>query len=328
MNVIDPAGVKTVAVIGAGTIGASWAAFFLARGLTVQASDPGPGRDGFIGDYVRNAWPALRRLGMADEDSPAAALARLSFDPNPVAVLRGADFVQESAPEREELKRDLIERIDAALPPDRVIASSTSGFGVSVLQGGMARPERLVIGHPFNPPHLIPLVEVVGGGRTAPEAVRWALDFYRRLGKQPIHVRKEVPGHLANRLQVALLREAVHLVDQGVASVADVDAAIAYGPGLRWAIMGPYLTFHLAGGAGGIAHWADHLGPATQAWWDDLGSPRLTAAIRDKLVEGVAEEVGGRTIEDLASERDACLLDILESVQRNRTARDGEGRNS
>lgn len=239
MPLIEISNVRTIAVVGCGTIGASWAAWFLGHGYTVRASDPDPARDAFIRDYTRNAWPALVRLGAANAAGPDAALARLSFDVDPVRAVTGCDFVQESALEREDLKQALLARLDKALPANVVISSSTSGFMPSVLQQDMGTPERLVVGHPFNPPHLVPLVEVIGGRRTAPATVTWAIDFYRHIGKHPIRIEKEVAGHVANRLQAAIWREAVHLVNEGVASVADVDAAIAYGPGLRWAIMGP-----------------------------------------------------------------------------------------
>lgn len=307
-----PDRVATVAVIGAGTIGASWTSWFLARGSAVRVSDPDPRRDAFVRGYVTAAWPALSRIGAARDAEAGAGLARLSFHAEVEGAVEGADFVQENASERLDLKQSLLARIDAGLAPDRVIASSTSGFGASALQRDMAHPGRLVIGHPFNPPHLIPLVEVVSGERTEEEAVAWALAFYRAVGKRPIRVRTEVPGHLANRLQAALWREAVHLVAEGVASVEDVDAAIAYGPGLRWALMGPHLTFHLGGGEGGMRHFVDHLGPPMEGWWASLGRPHLTPEVKDMLVAGVADEAAGRSFETLVSERDRRLLDLLD----------------
>lgn len=314
MAFLPPVSVKTVATIGLGAIGASWAAWFLARGYSVRGSDADPERGDFVRRYVRNAWSALSELGHTTEDSAEAALARFSFHAGPEEAALGADFVQESAPERQDVKTDLLARIDAALPSDRVIATSTSGFGVSVIGGAMKYPERLVVGHPFNPPHLIPLVEVVGGALTAPEAIETAMTFYAQTGKRPIHIRKEVSGHLANRLQAALWREAVHCVAEGVASVADVDAAIAYGPGLRWALMGPNLTFHLAGGEGGMRHFLAHLGPPVQSWWGDLGQPALTPDVAKQLIDGVDEEIGERSFADLTRERDAKLIRVLKAV--------------
>ena len=300
--------VRRVAVIGTGTIGASWAAYFLARGLSVTASDPAPQAEGRLRRFVDRAWPVLTRLGASH---PAPPHDLLNFHPEPEAAAADADFVQESGPEREEIKHALLPRIDAVLPPETVIASSSSGLLISRLSAGCRHPERCVIGHPFNPPHLIPLVEVVGGERTAPAAIENALAFYRAIGKRPIHIRREVKGHVANRLQAALWREAVHLVATGVASVADVDVAISEGPGLRWALMGPHLTFHLAGGDGGMPHFLDQLGPPLESWWDDLGRPRLTQEVRDALTVGVAAEAAGRDIATLATERDRFLLDLL-----------------
>jgi carnitine 3-dehydrogenase len=306
---------KHVAVIGAGTIGASWAAYFLSRGLSVTASDPAPEGERFLRNYVANAWPTLTRLGLASGASPE----RVDFERDPVKAVEGADFVQESSPEREDMKIELFERIDRALPPNVILASSSSGLLISRITERCRHPERCVIGHPFNPPHVIPLVEVVGGARTAPETVERAIAFYRDIGKYPIHVRKEVTGHLVNRLQAALWREAVHLVAEGVATVADVDAGIAYGPGLRWAIMGPHLTFHLAGGVGGMTHFMPHLAvPMAQEWWPALGNPELTPALQKKIIDGVADEAAGRDIPTLAAERDKCLIAILEALKQAR----------
>lgn len=312
MTFLSPSAISTIAVVGAGTIGASWTAWFLARNCSVRVTDPDAARAAFVRDYVTAAWPALARIGATREADPAAALERLSFHSELEDAVGGAQFVQENAFERLDLKQGLLARVDAALAPECVIASSTSGFGASQLQERMANPARLVIGHPFNPPHLIPLVEIVGGRATDPAAVTWALEFYRAIGKRPIHIRKEIPAHLANRLQVALWREAVHLVASGVASVEDVDAAIAYGPGLRWALMGPHLTFHLGGGAGGMRHFVDHLGPPISGWWEDLGKPELTPEIKDMLVAGVDEAIAGRSFEALVAERDLKLLALLD----------------
>ncbi|MBR0659621.1 3-hydroxyacyl-CoA dehydrogenase NAD-binding domain-containing protein [Neoroseomonas oryzicola] len=299
--------IKRVAVIGAGTIGASWAAYFLSRGLAVSASDPSPGAPDLLRRMIADAWPILMQLGGKPDADPTA----WTFDADPAKAAAGCDFVQESAPERLEIKQDLLARIDGALPADVVIASSTSGLLASRLSERCAHPERVVIGHPFNPPHLIPLVEVVGGAKGSPEAVQAAMQFYRAIGKHPIEIRKEVPGHLANRLQAAIWREAVHLVAEGVATVADVDAAISEGPGLRWALMGPHTTFHLAGGEGGIEHFLHHLMPAVTSWWKDLGEPDIDAVVQRMLVEGVAEATGGATTTDLARRRDAALVRLL-----------------
>ncbi len=304
--------VTKVAVIGAGTIGASWAAYFLSRGLDVTASDPAPNAEAFARGYVTNAWPTLQKLGGV---AAGASPERLRFERDPQKAVAGAAFVQESGPEREDMKIALFAELDAVLPPDAIIASSSSGLLISRIQSKCRHPERCVLGHPFNPPHLIPLVEVVGGKATSPQTIEKTLAFYRAIGKHPIHIKKEVSGHVANRLQAALWREAVHLVASGVASVADVDAAITYGPGLRWPIYGPHLTFHLAGGIGGMEHFMKHLLVPMQSWWDDLGDPEMTAEVQRRIVEGVAEEAGGRSIAELAARRDRALIAILEALK-------------
>lgn len=304
--------VTKVAVIGAGTIGASWAAYFLSRGLDVTASDPAPEAEAFARDYVANAWPTLQKLGAV---VAGAMPERLRFERDPKQAVAGAAFVQESGPEREDVKIALFAELDAALPPEAIIASSSSGLLISRIQSKCRHPERCALGHPFNPPHLIPLVEVVGGKETSPQAIERTLAFYRTIGKHPIHIKKEVGGHVANRLQAALWREAVHLVASGVASVADVDAAITYGPGLRWPIYGPHLTFHLAGGVGGMEHFLKHLLVPMQSWWNDLGNPAMTAEVQRRIVEGVAEAAAGRSIAELATRRDRALIAILDALK-------------
>jgi len=313
MNSVNGAQIGRVAVIGAGTIGASWTACFLSRGLEVVVSDPMPAARDLVARMIEDAWPILQELGAPAGADPT----RWRFEPDPAAAVAGVDFVQENGPERYEVKQPLLQRLDTVLPAETVIASSSSGLLVSRLSEGLRFPGRVVIGHPFNPPHLIPLVEVVGGSTADPAAVETAMGFYRAIGKHPILIRKEVPGHLANRLQAALWREAVHLVAEGVASVADVDAAISEGPGLRWALMGPHATFHLGGGAGGMAHFLDHIGPAVEGWWTGMGTPSLTPEVRRKLVSGVDDEVAGRSIAELARERDAALARLLRARRRS-----------
>ena len=309
----DPAEVDRVAVLGASTIGASWTAQFLARGLSVAVYDPAPDCATRVREFVAAAWPTLERLGLSAGADPT----RVIFHDDPAAAVEGAALVQENGPENLDVKRALFAGIDAALAPETVVASSTSGFMPSELQAGRRGPERYVVGHPFNPPHLIPLVEVVGGRATDPAVVDWTADFYTALGKRPIRIRREVPGHVANRMQVALYREAIHLVLEDVASIEDVDAAIAYGPGLRWALMGPHMAHHLAGGRGGLRHLLEHIGPGIERWWNDLGRPDLTPAAIDRLVEafGQAET---RPIPQLEAERDALLVALLETLQDTR----------
>lgn len=299
--------VKRVAVVATGVIGASWAAYFLAQGLDVEATDPAEGAEQRLRDAVGRHWPALEQQGLA----PGASMARLRFHARLEDAVAQADFVQENGPEREDFKADLMRRIDAAAPPHAIVASSSSGLSVSAMQARCAWPERIVLGHPFNPPHMIPLVEVGGGGKTSPEAVAAAMAFYTAIGKRPIHVRREILGHIANRLQAALWREAFHLVNEGVASVADIDTAIAQGPGLRWALMGPFMNLHLSGGDGGMAHLLAHLGGPIEGWWDDLGAPRMTPELQRRVVEGVDQALGGRTQAELAQARDALLIGLL-----------------
>ena len=310
----EPQRVERVAVLGAGTIGASWAAQFLAAGMDVVVHDPAPDTENFVRGFVDRAWPALERLRLA----PGADPRRIAFEAEPGDAVRNAHFVQESVPESLDVKRALYERMEAGLPPDAVVASSTSGIMPSDLQAGRQGPERYLVGHPFNPPHLIPLVEVVGGKATDPAVVRWAAGLYESMGKRPIVIKKEVPGHVANRMQVALYREAIHLVLEGVARIEDVDAAIAYGPGPRWALMGPHMQHHLAGGVGGIRHHLEHIGPGMQRWWDDLGAPRMSQDVIDRIVDAF-EATNPPAIETLAAERDALQVSLLETLSRMRS---------
>ena len=307
--------VQRVAVVGTGVIGASWVAYFLARGLDVTATDPADGAEERLRAAVARHWPTLQAMGLAAGASPD----RLRFCARLEDAVADADFVQENGPERVDLKTALYARMDAAAPPTALLASSSSGLAVSAMQSGCRHPERVVLGHPFNPPHLIPLVEVGGGAHTAPEAVARAMDFYTAIGKKPIHVQREIKGHIANRLQAALWREAFHLVDQGVASVADIDTAIAHGPGLRWALMGPFLNLHLSGGAGGIAHLLDHLGGPIESWWQDLGAPTMHAALKARIAAGVSETLAGRSEAELERARDQLLMDLMAAKAHNRT---------
>jgi len=301
--------ITCIGVIGTGVIGASWAAYFLARGFDVSACDPMPGAEDKLRAAVRAHWPILARMGLADGAAPE----RLRFSSDLATALAGVDFVQENGPEREDLKLALFRDMDALLPAHAILASSSSGLLMSRVQEACIHPQRVVLGHPFNPPHMIPLVEVIGGALTSPETVERAMAFYAAIGKRPIHVRKEVPGHIANRLQAALWREAFHLVERGVATVADVDAAIAYGPGLRWALMGPFMNLHLSGGEGGIRHMLDHLGAPIESWWADLGTPAITEALKQQLAAGVEAALAGRDSAQLAPARDALLAGLIEA---------------
>src|SRR6187551_1483147 len=300
---------KRISVIGAGTIGASWAAYFLARGFEVAAYDPAPNGEDFARRFIDNAWPTLEKLKAVQ---PGADRKRFSFFKDPAAAAKGAAFVQESGPEREDVKIELFAAIDGAAPADSVIASSSSGLLISRVTTKCKHPERCVIAHPFNPPHLIPLVEIVGGAKTSEATIRRANEFYTSIGQRTVRVNKEMPGHVANRLQAALSREIYYLVAEGVVSAADVDAALCWGPGLRWGVMGNMMLNHLGGGPGGIEHFFQQFtGPMT-AWWKTLGSPVLTPEVQKKLIDSVHAEVGSRSVDELAAERDEILLGLRE----------------
>jgi len=300
--------IRRIALIGTGVIGASWAALYLAKGLDVTATDVAPDAETKLRAFIDDAWPALEELGLA----PTASRDRLRFEPDLAAAVAGADLVQENGPERIDFKRELYSKLDVLLPATTLIASSSSGLTMSEIQKACGNhPERCLIAHPFNPPHLVPLVELVGGALTSEVTIARAATFYDGLGKKTVRLNKEVPGHVANRLAAALLREVMYLVDQDVISVADIDAAVCYGPGLRWGVMGPMLLYHLGGGAGGIDHWFNQFtGPIT-AWWEALGDPKITPQMRAKVTEGVMAEVGDRSLEALAGQRDRELMGLL-----------------
>jgi 3-hydroxyacyl-CoA dehydrogenase len=300
---------RRVAVVGTGVIGAGWAALLLAHGHDVVAHDPAAGAADRLRDAVAGAWPVLTRLGLA----PGASPDRLTVVDTVGAAVGEADFVQESGPEDPATKAALLAEVDAAAPEHVVVASSSSGLMPSVLQEMAPRaPGRVLVGHPFAPAHLVPLVEVVPGRASTAAAVETAIALYRSLGKRPVLVRREVPGHVTNRLQAALWREAYSLVERGVATVADIDTAISNGPGLRWALLGPLVGQHLSGGAGGLARTLEHLGPPAQEWMDDLGAPQLTPDLVARLVRGVDDELAGVDQAEMVAERDALLVELLE----------------
>jgi len=305
----DTKSIRRITVVGTGVIGASWTALFLARGLQVVATDVAPNAEAALRKFVDTAWPALKRLGL----SPGASQSSLKFTASLPEALAGADLVQENGPERIDFKQKFYRQLDELLPAETIIASSSSGLTMSEIQlGAVSHPERCVIAHPFNPPHLIPLVEIVGGAKTSEETIRRASDFYASIGQRPVRLNKEMPGHVANRLQAALGREVYYLVAEGVISAADVDTALCWGPGLRWGIMGNMMLNHLGGGRGGIEHFFQQFtGPMT-AWWKTLGSPVLTPELQNKLIESVHAEVGSRSIEELEAERDELLLQLIE----------------
>jgi len=304
--------VRRVAVLGCGTIGASWTAYFLARGYDVTAWDPAEGWRERLRAFVDNAMPQLEAVGSA-----VGRPGRLDMVDTPEAAVDGVDFVQENATERAPIKTALFARIDPALRGDAILATSTSGLILSDLVDGVASAPRFVVGHPFNPPHLIPLVEIVASKVTDPAAADWAHGFYAHIGKHPIRVRKEVPGHLANRLQAALWREAFNAVADDLASVEDVNAAIAQGPGLRYALMGPHMIFNLTGGKGGIRAAMDQFGPPMEAWWTTMQRTPSFADpdLRARLIEGIEREMAGRSMADLERERDQRLILLLKMLR-------------
>jgi 3-hydroxyacyl-CoA dehydrogenase len=303
--------IQHITVIGSGSIGASWAALFLAQGLTVTAFDINPAAEATLRKLVTNALPVLESLGLLK--SPFASSDKIIFTTDLATALKHADFVQENGPERLDLKQKLFNDMAALVRPDTIIATSSSGLTCTSIQSGMtagSHPERILVGHPFNPPHLIPLVEVVGGEQTAAETIERTMAFYTAIGKKAVHVKKEVVGHIANRLQAALTREMLHMVQNDICSIADIDDAMAYGPGLRWGIMGPNTLFHLAGGEQGAQHMANHLlGPLT-TWWAQK-DPVLDDELRRKWVEGTMAAVAERKFDDLVTQRDAELVKLL-----------------
>src|SRR6516164_1377266 len=274
MSVNKP--IRRIAVVGTGVIGASWAAYYLSRGFDVVATDPAPNAEANLRKYVENAWPALARAGLPAGSSRE----RLTFTASMSRALAEADLVQENAPERPDFKVKLFAEMDQAAPPDAILASSSSGITMDVMQSDCKHPERCVIGHPFNPPHVIPLVEVVGGAKTSEEVIERTMRFYASIGKKPIRLHKALPGHAANRLQAAVYKEVLSLIQQGVLSVADADIAVCYGPGLRWGVMGPSLQWHLGGGTGGIRHFMDHLMDPLVGLMKALGTPDVTPELK------------------------------------------------
>lgn len=307
---------KTAAVLGCGVIGSSWAALFLAGGFKVDAYDPAPDAKAHLLKYIENCWPTLYALGFAAQPD----LSQLHFHDDAASAVKQADFIQENVPERLELKHALFAQIEPHLKPQAIVASSASGLMLKEMQAGWQNPSRLILGHPFNPPHLIPLVELLANDRTDDDVLPGAEAFYKQLGKVTIRVQKEVPAHVANRLQAALWREAISLVENGVATVDDVDKAVWAGPGLRWAAMGPHQLFHLGAGTGGMREFCERYGDSFHRWWDDLGSVELKADVIDQLVNGVTEKSSdsndtqqSHTIE--STQRDDLIVAMLQATR-------------
>jgi carnitine 3-dehydrogenase len=302
--------IRTVGLVGGGVIGGGWAARCLAHGLDVVAWDPGAGAESRMRAKIDIAWPALARLGLAAGADPA----RLRFVARVEEAVEAADFVQESAPENEDLKRRLFAQLDAAARPEVLIASSSSGLLPTRFASDCKHPERVLVGHPFNPVYLLPLVEVLGGEKTAEDSLVAASAFYRGIGMRPLRVRTEIPGYISDRLQEALWREILHMVAEGVATTDELDDAVRFGPGLRWAFMGTCMIFHMAGGDEGMRHMLRQFGPALKLPWTKLEAPELTDELIDRMVEGTQKQAGTRSIADLEKYRDDALISVMEAV--------------
>ncbi|WP_244851770.1 L-carnitine dehydrogenase [Caballeronia sp. SL2Y3] len=302
--------VKQFAALGVGVIGSGWVSRALAHGLDVTVWDPAPNAEAVVRANVSNAWPALERVGLA----AGASQQRLRVVSSVEECVANADFIQESAPEREDLKLALHERVSRAAKPEAIIASSTSGLLPSDFYASAVRPERCVVGHPFNPVYLLPLVEVLGGGSTSEESIDAAMTFYASIGMRPLRVRAEVPGFIADRLLEALWREALHLVNEGVATTGEIDDAIRYGAGIRWSFMGTFLTYTLAGGEAGMRHFMQQFGPALELPWTKLVAPELTDELIDRVVDGTAKQTKGRSVKDLERYRDDCITSVIAAI--------------
>jgi carnitine 3-dehydrogenase len=302
------ANIRNVAIVGTGLIGASWAAQYLASGFDVIATDPAPDAEAKLRKWVDEAWELLQRIGLAS----GASRDRLTFSADLKEAVSKADFVQESVPERLVLKAKVFAQMDEVAPPETILASSASGITMDAIQSSCKyHPERCVIGHPFNPPHIIPLVEVVGGAKTSERVIEEAVSFYASIGKKPIRLHKAVPGHVGNRLQAALYREILHLIQQGVVSVEDADAAVSYGLGLRWGVMGPSLQWHLAGGAGGIQHFVKQFMQGFAGLMEKLEMPNVTPELMQTIIDGVLKEANGQSVEQLAEAENKIVLELL-----------------
>jgi carnitine 3-dehydrogenase len=309
--------IHSVGLVGAGVIGSGWAARCLAQGLDVIVTDPGPGAEERLQARVNNAWPALQKLGLM----PGANRNRLRFTSDLAEVCQSAHFIQESIPEQEELKRRLHRQMDALTPPEVVIASSSSGLLPTRIQADCQLPGRIVIGHPFNPVYLLPLVEVVGGEKTLDASLEKAVSFYRKIGMYPLIVRNEIEGYISDRLQEALWREALHLVNDGIATTREIDDAVIYGPGLRWAIMGTCLSFHLAGGDDdGMRHMLEQFGPTLKLPWTKLDAPELTDRLIERMVTGTQQQAAGKSVTELEQLRDDCLIGIMQTLRQHNYA--------
>lgn len=304
-------GIKNVTVVGTGVIGNGWIARFLANGFDVIAYDPAEGAQERTKKAIAQAWPSLEKLGLAE----GAEQGRVTFKETIEEAVHEADWIQENVPEREALKKSVLAEIDRYAKPEAIIGSSTSGIVPSTLQEGLQHPQRLIVAHPFNPVYILPLVELVGGKQTDAAKIERAKLFFEEIGMKPLIIQKEIEGHLADRLMEALWREALHMVNDGVATTEEVDAAIVYGAGLRWAQMGPFMTFHLAGGEKGMRHMLDQFGPALKLPWTKLVAPELTDDLKEKVINGCESHAGDASIAELENKRNEFLVELLELVE-------------
>ncbi|WP_373894177.1 3-hydroxyacyl-CoA dehydrogenase NAD-binding domain-containing protein [Virgibacillus sp. CBA3643] len=305
--------IKNITIVGTGVIGNGWITRFLANGYQVTASDPDPAAEERTREAVERAWPAMEKRGLAE----GASLDQLFFESDLEKAVSNADFIQENVPEREELKRTVIAEIDQHAPEESVIASSTSGILPSTLQADCVHhPSRVIVAHPFNPVYLMPLVELVGGNKTEQPFIEKAKAFYDHIGMKPLVIRQEIEGHVADRLMEAIWRESLHIVNDGVATTEEVDASIVYGPGLRWALMGPFLTLHMGGGKQGMSHLLEQFGPALKLPWTKLVAPELTDELAEKVITGTEKQIANTSMDELEERRDQFLIELQELLEK------------
>lgn len=303
---------QNIAVVGTGVIGIGWIARFLSRGYDVCATDPDPLAEEKVYKAIEKVWPTLQQSGLAED----ASINRLHFSTSMEDAVRNADFIQENVPEREALKRKVLSEIDHFSKPDAIIASSTSGIKPSILQNDCDNPERVIVAHPFNPVYLMPLVEVIRGEKTGQATIKTAQQLYQSIGMKPLVISHEIEGHIADRLMEAVWRESLHLVNDGIATTEEIDASLVYGPGLRWALMGPFLTMHMAGGDEGMRHMLEQFGPALKLPWTKLEAPELTKTLEDKVISGSEQQADGLSMTELEERRDQFLLELLQLLEK------------
>ncbi len=307
----DPARVRNITCIGAGPIGGGWAAHFLAQGYQVTSYLHDASEYDALMRLLETAWVSLEQIGLADN----ASLDNFQYTTDLAEATENAEFIQESVPEVLKLKQGLYKTLGDIVDANVVIASSTSGLSMTDIQANCATPERTVVAHPFNPPYLLPLVEMIGGENTSAECIAWTERFYRASGKSPLVMKKEIPGFIATRLQEAIWREALHMVANGEATVEQIDQAVVNGPGPRWALMGPCEIFHIGGGEGGMAYCLDQFGPALKLPWTRLVAPELTAELRQAMIDGCAEMTEGQDFASLSRKMNDGLVKIAKMKQ-------------